>query len=62
MPWRETKDGEEVCFSFQYLRPETNQMTVENAAALHQMMEVLLPTRRVIGFWSNVARSLRKKI
>merc|ERR1711953_50349 len=34
----------------------------ENAAALHQMMEVLLPTRRVIGFWSNVARSLRKKI
>ena len=37
-------------------------MTVENAAALHQMMEVLLPTRRVIGFWSNVARSLRKKI
>merc|ERR1712110_264081 len=34
----------------------------ENAVALHDMMEVILPTRRVIGFWSDVARSLRKRI
>merc|ERR1719510_1499994 len=33
----------------------------ENAVALHHMMEVILPTRRVIGFWSDVARSLRKR-
>merc|ERR1719510_141042 len=33
----------------------------ENAVALHDMMEVILPTRRIIGFWSDVARSLRKR-
>merc|ERR1711997_1221441 len=33
----------------------------ENAVALHDMMDVILPTRRVIGFWSDVARSLRRR-
>merc|ERR1719245_698607 len=34
----------------------------ENKEALHHMMETMLPTGRIIGFWRNLGQSLNKRI
>ena len=37
-------------------------VVVENKEALHHMMETMLPTGRIIGFWRNLGQSLNKRI